>query len=130
MARLVLATVLVLSAACDSGDGRSPSGTAVGHYVVAASATCAAARQAGTDRQAAHDTFFGQAHEPLHELAAALEAVDRPTAARLLEAKQAVESNLRSPAGAPSLPDDLFALAQLAEDALGRLAIEAPDCQK
>ena len=45
-------------------------------------------------------TFFDRVHQPLHELAAEVAASDRAAAARLLEAKEAVEHDL---AGEPSV---------------------------
>lgn len=57
-------------------------------------AVCDVAALAGAgDQKAAQAAFFDQAHEPLHELAtAAADSGDRAAAARLLEAKNVVES--------------------------------------
>jgi len=46
------------------------------------------------DIDAAGDEFYDTAHQPLHDLAAEVAEVDREVAARLLEAKEAVESDL------------------------------------
>lgn len=48
----------------------------------------------GRDASPARTMFFDRVHEPLHELARDLSTEDRTQAARLLEAKQVVESLL------------------------------------
>lgn len=69
------------------------------------------------DAAGARREFFDSAHDPLHRLAAEVVARDRASAARLLEAKQAVERSLDE--GSPSLADDLDRLEAAARDALG-----------
>lgn len=100
---------------------------------------CRAAAQAGAagsgsdgapSAEAAAATFFDGAHEAMHELARAVEQSDRVSAARLLEAKQAVEADLSNHAAAPALAADLSHLFDAAAAGLGRLAIPAPPCQK
>lgn len=55
-------------------------------------AVCEAADAAGAGDEVGAAEAFDDVHGPLHELAAATEAEDRAIAARLLEAKQAVEA--------------------------------------
>ena len=58
-------------------------------------------------------------HGPLHTLADTVTEIDRGVAARLLEAKEAVESDLAAPTpDGAALVDDLEALIAATEDAL------------
>jgi hypothetical protein len=76
-----------------------------------------------SDRAAA--VFFGDAHLLLHELAAAAEPHDRPAAARLLEAKAAVEGWLEG--GTPSVhfPRAVDALVDAVAATLDSVGTEA-----
>ena len=124
-------TVAVLATAC-GGNGDSDGRTitvagqpvAVAPLIEAHAALC----QAAAEPDAARRHFFDRAHEQLHTVAKALEDVDRPQAAQLLQAKERVESELQSPPA--TLPDDLRRLAGVYRDGLGRLAITAPPCDK
>lgn len=87
----VLLLPVLASAACGAGGGVGPE-RATGrfasvHTAVCASATAAAAGDAGAARRA-----FDDAHTGLHDLAAAVGEQDRSAARRLLEAKQRVET--------------------------------------
>ena len=93
-------------------------------------AVCDAARQAAGDVAAARTTFAGRAHDGLHDIARELEEVDRALAARLLEAKAAVEGDFNASPPPASVVDDLTRLADRAREGLARLAVEAPPCQK
>ena len=78
----------------------------------------AAAAKAG-DRDAAERKFVDDAHGPLHQLAAAAEARDRASAARLLEAKQRVEAAVETKA--PDLElEDLVSTTRRAVEAADR----------
>lgn len=89
---IALATsVLLVTTACGGGDERAPTVTAP--YTALARGLCQARARAGEPDQARR-AFFDNAHQPIHELAAAAAAGDRVAAARLLEAKQAVEGDL------------------------------------
>lgn len=88
-------------------------------------ALCAARDQAADDVEAARVTFTDRVHEPLHELAKALETVDRAAAGRLLAAKQAAEAALSR--NAPGLPADLSRLVGATHAGLDRLG-EPADC--
>ena len=83
---------------------------------------------AATRPDSARALFFDRAHEALHTVARAVEDVDRAQAAELLQAKEKVESELD--ARPPDLPDHLSRLADVYRTSLGRLAIEAPPCDK
>lgn len=85
----VLIAVASTATACGGGS------TSDDPYRFAASGLCeASARAAEGDFDGAEDEFYDTVHQPLHELAAELSGVDREIAARLLEAKEAVESGL------------------------------------
>ena len=121
----------VLVASCNGSEDTSPDSIAVGSERVAVAPLVdahAALCEAAIRPVSARGLFFDRAHEPLHAVARAVEDVDRAHAAELLEVKEKVESEL---AAAPvSLPDDLLRLAEVYRASLGRLAIEAPPCDK
>lgn len=75
-----------------------------------------------SDRAAA--TFFGRVHLSLHELAAAIQPLDRELTARLLEAKAAVEGPLESGASPDRFPLAVRSLLGAAVDALVVLGVE------
>ena len=110
--------LLVLAAACgEESDDNAP-------LVDAHAALCEAAARPDQARA----LFFDRSHDALHTVAGMLEDTDRAQAARLLEAKQAVESDLA--ASARAAPDDVLRLADVYRTSLGRLAIAAPPCDK
>ena len=115
--RAAVAALLVLAVACGDDQAADP-------LVDAHVALC----QAAGRPEDARELFFDRAHEALHEVARRLDGVDRAQAASLLEAKERVESGLDSPG--PGLPDDVSRLAGVYRTSLGRLAIEAPACDK
>lgn len=82
---------------------------------------CEAADAADAGDEAGASGSFEDAHAALHELAAATEEIDRAVAARLLEAKQAVE------AGADDA-EEYTALLGAVEDAVEVLGGEAGKC--
>ena len=97
---------------------------AVARLVDAHAGLCEAAASPATARA----LFFDRSHEALHTVARGVEEVDRAQAGALLQAKEKVESELD--ARPPNLPDDLRRLAEVYRSSLGRLAIEAPPCDK
>lgn len=85
---------------------------------------------AAPDVATAGSIFHAEAHVPLHELTDELAAVDRATAADLLEAKQVVEADLEADP-APSLPElrsHLDTLLGATRHGLAVLDRPAPDC--
>ncbi len=93
--------VLIAAAACGS-DSQAPSGTSP--YTALYQGLCQTHAEA-THPDAARRTFFDRIHQSLHELAAETAASDRAAAARLLEAKEAVEPDFAGePSCAPSRP--------------------------
>lgn len=108
--------VLIAAAACGS-DSQAPSGTSP--YTTLYQGLCQTHVEA-THPDAARRTFFDRVHQSLHELAAEAAASDRAAAARLLEAKEAVERDL---AGEPSVLradlDRLLEATRLAIRAIG-----------
>jgi hypothetical protein len=120
--------IAVLAAGCadDADDTVTVGGerVTVARLVDAHAGLC----EAATSPASARALFFDRSHEALHTVARGLEDVDRGQAAALLQAKEKVESELDS--RPPSLPDDLRRLADVYRASLGRLAIEAPPCDK
>ena len=129
-------------AACSGGGDASPPGTTGPTIVVAGDPVplarltdalahlCTARVEAPERPQAAEARFFDRSHEALHVVARALEGVDRPMAARLLEAKQKVEADFSGLASGDRVADDLGRLVDATRAALDRLAVPAPPCAK
>ena len=91
---------------------------------------CTARADAPHRLRAAEARFFDRSHETLHLIARALEDVDRPLAARLLEAKQKVEADFSGLASGDRVADDLGRLIGATRAALDRLAVPIPPCAK
>ena len=73
--------------------------------------------------------FFDRSHQPLHELAAAAQERDRAATARLLEAKERVESGLEKES--PTLAEDLDGLAVVTGRAMAVVGSGDPGpCQR
>lgn len=125
---IVGAVLLVTAAGCaGTGDG----GSAVSRddrYVRLYQGLCQALAQA-SQPDAAREIFFDRVHQPLHQLAADATDADRAVAAKLLEAKQAVERDL---ADAPQLlPGDLDRLAEATRWAIAATGGTTPvPCQE
>jgi hypothetical protein len=84
---LLAGIALIFLAGCGSGSDEP--------YLAAGSGLCDAAMKVETgDAAGAETVFYDTVHQPLHDLAAEVSEVDRAAAARLLEAKEAVESDL------------------------------------
>ncbi len=126
MSRFPVLLLSLLLAACGAssataaGDGGPP---ALLYSLCAAEALVADGDVAAADRR-----FLNDAHEPLHELADELTETDRAAAARLLQAKEAVEAGL---ADEPP-PDDLRArfdaLLTAARDGLAVDGVNVEGC--
>lgn len=91
---------------------------------------CLARDDAPRRPQAAEARFFDRSHTTLHLIARALEDVDRPLAARLLEAKQVVEADFSGLASGDRIADDLDRLVDVTAEGLDRLAVPLPSCAK
>lgn len=76
----------------------------------------AALRARAGDANSARDIFLARSHQVLHDLAAAASETDRGEAARLLEAKFAVETSIER--GDPALADALAILGSATGRAL------------
>ena len=130
--RAVAAFSLVVAvAACGGGDGDGSTAETVAGVPAAGMedavlGLCETRDTAATDVQSARTSFYDRSHEPLHALAGALEPVDRPLAARLLEAKEAVEAGLAS--GSPALTADVDRLLEATRAGLVRLSAPSPGC--
>jgi hypothetical protein len=93
--------------ACGAGQPRSQSARDDGGIVAP---LCEARGQAVHDAAEAKAIFVDRAHDGLHELARDVAELDRSAAARLLEAKQAVEAEIERPSGGTALAEHLEAL--------------------
>ena len=138
-----LLVLLVLGPACVEVDTADPPSSTPGPTIVVAGdpvpvahmtdalANLCAARDEAPDRpQAAEARFFDRSHTTLHLIARAVEDVDRPLAARLLEAKQKVEADFSGLASGDRVADDLGPLVTVTTEALDRLAVPLPPCAK
>ena len=123
---VLLAAVAATAAACSGGD-EAASEASERPYATAARGLCdAVAEAAGGDAAAARAAFFDGAHQPLHELAAETAERDRAVAARLLEAKQAVEAALDDTNG--DLERAFDQLVAATTDALGAIDAGSLPC--
>ena len=116
-ATLVVAAVAIVLLIRSSTSGPPAQPLAPGRYARAYASLCEAEVLAGNgDAAAAHGVFLSRSHTPLHALAAQAAEVDRAPAARLLEAKAAVEVSL--PTAAPTAGADLRRLAEATANAI------------
>lgn len=130
-ARLLTLVGVALLVSCGGGadSGSAPPGPASPGDARPAmmGALCDAAAAETAEEAAGY--FYGSAHRPLHELAAAVADRDRQRAARLLEAKRAVEDALPDGSGAgadwPARLDDLEEATRAALEVMGS---PAPPC--
>jgi len=94
----------------------------------AATALCGARQQAASDVAGARGVFYALAHDRLHDLARMVQDRDRAAAARLLEAKAAVERDFAGQVTARKARADLERLVRATGAALGVLSIAPPAC--
>ncbi len=131
--RMIVAAALIV-AGCGGGSdgGLTVEGERIPQRRInsAVEGLCEARDQAPADVTKARAAFYDRSHEMLHVIATALQPVDIPQAARLLEAKEAVESDLDGPG--PTPPPDLVAdldnLLAVTRTGLDRLEVSAPRC--
>lgn len=96
----------------------------------AASALCAAARQAEADVEQARATFYDRSHDVLHDLAREAESrADRSDVARMLELKQQVESGFDSGAPPDRLARQLGGLVEVTRSVLAQLSVPVEGCE-
>lgn len=120
-----LVGVSLVLAACGGGADATPS-TPVGTAVAGLCDARDAAGGGEVDR--AEATFLDRSHDEMHRLAAEVAEADRTAAARLLEAKQLVESAFRSDEGAGRIAGLLEDLLAAARGAAAQLDEEVPEC--
>lgn len=129
LAAALLALAVTVAGCAGSADATSPSPAASpdGAQLAIVADLCRA-RAASDDPRAAEATFFGDAHTPLHELADDVATVDRQAAARLLVAKNAVESAMAEDAPPAMLRHRLATLVAATSAALDTLGTPATGC--
>ncbi len=134
---VVTVALALVASACSGSGGSRPAGKAphsttstvgVPPLVLAVEGLCLARSQADTDPKSVRATFYDRPHEALHTLARTLESLDRGLAARLLEAKEAVEADVNAQTLAATLAADLDHLIDVTHQVLERLAIPAIPC--
>jgi len=106
-------------------DGGSQSTRALTGTVAA---LCQVKQDAARSLPVARATFYDRAHDGLHTLARALGSKDRVVAARLLEAKNAVEQDFADQGRSSQLQADLARLLNRARDGLDALSLTPPIC--
>ena len=124
---VVAVVLLVVAAGCGTGDERSTASND-DPYAQLYQGLCQARAQA-SQPEAAREIFFDRVHQPLHELATEAAGADRAAAAKLHEAKQAVERDLAH--DPESLRGDLDRLAEATRRAIPATGRPTPDpCQE
>jgi hypothetical protein len=124
---LLLCTLMTAGAMVACGGGRPRSESAGGDGGIVA-ALCEARNRAVHDAAEAEAIFLDRAHDGLHHLAREVAEVDRSAAARLLEAKQAVEADIERPSSGAGLEEHLEALIASTRRALELSTGSAPSC--
>jgi hypothetical protein len=132
---LVVVAMTVSGAGCGPDKKPAPVVVALAGQTVAtaklltiSTGICDAARQAGSNIDAARQTFFGQSHDGIHLIARGLQDVDRDASGALLEAKQKVEADFLTPSPGPQVAADLRALAAVTRSSLARFKVSADAC--
>jgi hypothetical protein len=115
------------STSISAGQTRSVSTDALTRTVAA---LCQVRQDAARSVPQARATFYDRVHEGLHDLARAVQSKDRAVAARLLEAKTAVEQDSADWRNWPRLQADLLRLLVTARDALRALSLNPPECAR
>jgi hypothetical protein len=139
MRRLALVLVLVgaAAAACGGSSGHAdPTRTPLPSGSLGVVAPDAAARtvsalctlSSATDRSDANSSFYDDAHQELHVIAAATSDVDRAAAAGLLVTMQRVEADLATTALPTGFPSDVEALRVATVRAIHAIGLTAPAC--
>ena len=133
---VVFVCMMALAAGCaksGSNDVTSITGVEgrrvpVANLRAAMAGLCNARDRAALDRSAAKAIFFDESHDRLHDIAAALERIDRSASSDLLVAKQRIEADVTAPTPSPSLAGDLDHLAALTHESLTRLGVTSVPC--
>jgi hypothetical protein len=98
--------------------------------VAAVEGLCQVLRDADRGVPLARAVFYDRSHDGLHDLAATVATKDRVAAARLLEAKSAVERDYDNRKRWPRLEADLTRLRASAVAALIAIGLEPPACAR
>lgn len=123
-AHSMIATFVLVTGVTACGGESNPSDG----YQSAASGLCEATDMVDDgDIEGAESWFYDTVHQPLHDLAAEVSEVDRVTAARLLEAKEAVESGFDGETA--GLGDALRSLVSTVDESLTAIGHDPPPCK-
>ena len=129
MTRLALLSCAFVTAgavaACGEAQPQSETAPLDGQVVAA---LCEARGHVLRDAGTAKAIFLDRAHDELHDLAGEVAEIDRSAAARLLEAKQAVEAELERRSSSADLAEELRALIASTRRALEVISGSAPSC--
>lgn len=123
LAHFVIALLVLVTGvtACGWGSDQSDG------YQSAASGLCEASAEVDDgDIEGAESQFYDTVHQPLHDLAAEVSEVDRVIAARLLEAKEAVESRFETDSA--GLGEAFRSLVSAVNESLTAIGHDSPPC--
>lgn len=124
----IIAVVLLVAVAGCGGNGDAGSATTGDDPYGGLYQGLCRARAEASQPDSARATFFDRVHQPLHELAADTAGADRAAAARLLEAKQAVEGGFAGDPGV--LRSELDRLVEATRGAIAATGRRTPDACK
>lgn len=131
VAAILLVVLLTMAGCAEAGqEGRTAPSDSPTVRIDARSAVEALCRMLGrgTGGNGALDKAFGEAHDPLHEIVAAVETLSRSSAARLLEAKSVVEAALEREDTSPGFVRSVRVLKDRTIDALTLLGTTIRGC--
>jgi hypothetical protein len=137
--RLAVTFVLLAAAAAACGGSSGPgdptptplpSGSlgVVTSEAAARTVTALCALSSATDRNAANASFYDDAHQELHVIAAATTDVDRAAAGGLLVTMQRVEADLATSSLPSGFANDVEALRVATVRAIRAVGLTAPAC--
>lgn len=102
----------------------------IGRLTSVADGLCDARHEVAADAGRARTIFYDRVHGGLHTLARELQGRDRAAAARLLEAKEAVEADLTAQPARPTVASDLGRLDGLTRRGLAVLGARPRPCDE
>ncbi len=123
----LLVFALLTCVSCGAEVSEPPMDGGADARIEAVRALCRARDASARNMSQARAIFFDAAHDPLHDIAGSVTDEDPGIAARLLEAKQQIESDLEE--SAPKDVEPHFeTLIEASNQALGRLGLQEVSC--